>query len=166
MEITLKNLQKKIPIPGRKIRKVVKLALNKLEGKRGHVPFSNKLNNEKGPCPLFSHFNLSIVFVGPKRMRAINKAYLNHDYVTDVLTFNLGENTAEIIICPRVANSNAKSHQTSTENEIILYVIHGILHLSGYDDLDPKDILKMRQMENELLINSLPLVGRAREGGK
>ncbi len=44
---------------------------------------------------------LSIVFVGTKRMRAINKKYLNHDYVTDVLTFDLGEGQGEIIICPQ-----------------------------------------------------------------
>ena len=84
-------------------------------------------------------------------MRSINKKYLNHDHVTDVLTFGLGEGLAEIIICPQVAATNAKAHQTSTEKEIILYVIHGILHLAGFDDHSEKDILKMRRMEKELL---------------
>jgi len=94
---------------------------------------------------------LSIVFVGSKRMRAINKKYLAHDFVTDVLTFDLGEGGGEIIICPRVACSNAKVHRSSTEQEIILYVIHGILHLAGFDDHAPQDILQMRRMEKELL---------------
>jgi probable rRNA maturation factor len=94
---------------------------------------------------------LSIVFVGTKRMRAINKKYLKHDYVTDVLTFDFGKGQqAEIIICPRVAYTNAMAHQTSTENEIILYVIHGILHLAGFDDHSPQDMLQMRRMEREL----------------
>jgi rRNA maturation RNase YbeY len=84
-------------------------------------------------------------------MRSINKKYLGHDYVTDVLTFDLGVNAGEIIICPQAALSNAKRYQTSTENEIILYVIHGILHLAGYDDHRPKDTLKMRRMESRLL---------------
>jgi len=84
-------------------------------------------------------------------MRAINKKYLSHDYVTDVLTFDLGENAAEVIICPQVAFTNAKAHQTSTEREIILYVIHGILHLAGFDDHNPKDIQLMRKMEKKLL---------------
>jgi len=84
-------------------------------------------------------------------MRAINKKYLKHDYVTDVLTFDLGENIGEIILCPQVARANAKAHQTSTQNEIVLYVIHGILHLAGYDDHNPKDILQMRRMESKLL---------------
>jgi len=84
-------------------------------------------------------------------MRAINKKYLNHDYVTDVLTFDLGDNIGEIIICPRLAAAQAQAHQTSTENEIILYVIHGILHLAGYDDHSSKDKIQMRRMENELM---------------
>ena len=84
-------------------------------------------------------------------MRALNKEYLSHDYVTDVLTFELGEDQGEIIICPLVACTNARAHQNTTEKEIILYVIHGILHLAGYDDHSPKDILEMRRMEKELL---------------
>ena len=84
-------------------------------------------------------------------MRAINQKYLKHDYVTDVLTFDLGEGSGEIIICPSVACANAKAYQTSAEKEIILYVIHGILHLSGFDDHSPQDIIQMRKMEKKLL---------------
>ena len=84
-------------------------------------------------------------------MRAVNKKYLKHDYVTDVLTFDLGERSGEIIICPKIAYANAKEHRTSTEKEIILYVIHGILHLAGFDDYSSKGMLQMRRMENELL---------------
>ena len=86
-------------------------------------------------------------------MRAVNKKYLKHDYVTDVLTFDLGKRTGEIIICPQMACANAKAHQTTTEYEMILYVVHGILHLVGFDDHNPKDIIQMRRMENELLKN-------------
>ena len=84
-------------------------------------------------------------------MRTLNKRYLGHDYVTDVLTFDLGDNQAEIIICPAVASANAKTHQTSTDKELLLYAIHGILHLAGYDDHRPEDIVKMRRMEKKLL---------------
>jgi len=134
MEIVLKNLQKKVSIPQGRVLKAAKAALRKLR--------------IKGTQYLI----LSIVFVGPKRMRAINKKYLDHDYVTDVLTFDFGKSQqGEIIICPGVARAQAQAHQTSTENEIILYVIHGILHLAGFDDRKPKDTLQMRKMENELL---------------
>jgi len=130
MEIILKDLQKKTPIPKDKILKAAKAAFRKLGVKQS---------------------SLSIVFVGTRRMRSVNKKYLNHDHVTDVLTFDLGEGLGEIIICPQVASVNARVHQTSTENEIILYVVHGILHLAGYDDHSPKDILQMRKMEKKLL---------------
>ena len=130
MEIILKNLQKKIPIPQTKVLKAAKAAFRKLK---------------------VGQWVLSIVFVGTKRMRAVNKEYLKHDYVTDVLTFDLGNHIGEIIICPQVACTNAKAHHTSTQREIILYVIHGILHLAGYNDHSAKDILQMRRMEKELL---------------
>jgi probable rRNA maturation factor len=130
MKITLKNLQKKIPIPKVKILKAAKAAFRKLG---------------------FVHEGLSIVFVGTRRMRAVNKKYLKHDHVTDVLTFDLGENTGEIIICPRVAAAQARAHRTSTEKELVLYVVHGILHLAGFDDHRPQDILQMRRMEKKLL---------------
>jgi len=86
-------------------------------------------------------------------MRAVNKKYLGHDYVTDVITFDLGGGSGEIIICPQVAGVNAREYKNSTEHEIILYVIHGILHLAGYDDHSPQDIHQMRLMENKLLKN-------------
>jgi probable rRNA maturation factor len=94
---------------------------------------------------------LSIVFVGDRRMRAINKKFLGHDYVTDVLTFDLGEGQGEIIICPGKAGMNAKAHQSSTQKEIVLYAVHGILHLAGYEDKSPEGIRQMRAMEKELL---------------
>jgi probable rRNA maturation factor len=136
MEITLKNLQKKVLIPRARLLKAAKAAFRELE-KRGHFKASPFLG-------------LSIVFVGTRRMRAINKKYLGHDYVTDVLTFDLGGGSGEIIICPQIACVNARSHQTSTEKEIILYAVHGILHLAGFNDHDPKDMARMRSMEKEL----------------
>jgi probable rRNA maturation factor len=132
MQILLRNLQKKIPIPSGRILKALGES----------AIFFKKM----GGCPQ----NLSIVFAGPKRMRALNKKYLGHDYATDVLTFDLGNSQAEIIICPAVASAQAKAHQTSTEKELILYAIHGILHLAGFDDRTPKDRVKMRKMEKKL----------------
>jgi probable rRNA maturation factor len=84
-------------------------------------------------------------------MRAVNKKYLKHDYVTDVLTFDLGDNIGEVIICPQTAHANAKMYRTSTEKEIVLYVIHGLLHLAGFDDHNHRDMLRMRRMEEKLI---------------
>ena len=130
MDITLKNLQKKIPIPQALVNKAAGLALK---------------NWDK--C-----LHLSIVFVGTKRMRAVNKKFLNHDYVTDVITFDLGDGENEILICPAIAAANAKRHNTSIQKEIALYVIHGILHLAGFNDHSPREILAMRAMEKKLML--------------
>ena len=83
-------------------------------------------------------------------MRSLNKKFLGHDYVTDVITFNLN-NAAEIVICPMVAYQNARTYGQNITAELLLYVIHGLLHLAGYDDHSPKDINSMRRMEQKLL---------------
>ena len=79
-------------------------------------------------------------------MRALNREYLGHDHVTDVITFS-----EEIVICPAVAKRNAKRYGNSIEREILLYVVHGILHLCGYDDHKPADIKRMRQKEQQIM---------------
>ena len=95
-------------------------------------------------------------------MRAINQRYLQHSYTTDVLTFDYLSSVetrqclvstldAEIVIAPSVAHQNAVLYQTSTEHEIILYVIHGVLHLLGFDDHSPREIVKMRREEKRLM---------------
>lgn len=90
---------------------------------------------------------LSIVFVSPGRMRVINRQFLKHDYVTDVITFLHGE----IIICPEIAYRQARTYGQRYEDEICLYVIHGLLHLKGYDDHHQDDMKKMRQAEQRLM---------------
>jgi probable rRNA maturation factor len=97
---------------------------------------------------------LSFAFVGEQRMRSMNRTYLNHDYVTDILTFNLTEGDTlegEIVICPLVAAKNAGRYGHSVARELTLYLVHGILHLLGYDDHAPKDVARMRAKEEVIL---------------
>ncbi|MBI3602141.1 MAG: rRNA maturation RNase YbeY [Candidatus Omnitrophica bacterium] len=126
MDITVRNLQSKIFIPHSKIKKTVFTACQTLRLCKSEI---------------------SVCFVGTRRMRRFNKKYLGHDEATDVLTFDFGE----MMICPKVAAANAKRFKTSTEYELILYVIHGLLHLAGYDDRKPGDIKRMRAKEKKLL---------------
>ncbi|MBF0490494.1 MAG: rRNA maturation RNase YbeY [Candidatus Omnitrophica bacterium] len=135
MDITVTNLQSSIPVSVSKI----KLAAQKAVG---------ELNRRGRACS--ARTELSIVFVGTKRMRSLNKKYLGHDYVTDVITFDL-EGAAEIIICPQVAQQNAKHYKQSVSKELLLYVLHGLLHLAGYEDHRHQDIQQMRSMEQKLL---------------
>lgn len=94
------------------------------------------------------HENINIVCVGTRRMKSINKRFLNHDYVTDVITFEHGD----IVICLNVVSKNAKIYKQNFQQELRLYVVHGLLHLAGFKDKTDKDIKKMRQMENKILL--------------
>ena len=93
-----------------------------------------------------------------QRIRALNKQYLNRSYATDVLAFDLAEGKTstqevlgDVIISTDAARQNARRFQTPVKEELVLYVIHGILHLLGYDDHKPADVKKMRAKEKQLL---------------
>jgi len=79
---------------------------------------------------------LSFVIINDSRIRTINRKFLGHDYVTDVITFPLepGGVSAEIYINGRQAKRQAKEHHVSIRNEMIRLVVHGTLHAIGYDD--------------------------------
>ncbi len=81
-----------------------------------------------------------MVFVGAQEMRSLNRRYLQRDYATDVLSFSYGGMVmeglpflGEIVIAPEVAVVQAVRHRTPPERELRKLVVHGILHLLGYD---------------------------------
>jgi len=83
---------------------------------------------------------MSVVFVGPRAMRRLNRSYRNRDYATDVLSFAYDGDSVdgrmllgEIVIAPAVAAAQARRFHTNTETEIRRLLVHGILHLLGYD---------------------------------
>lgn len=85
---------------------------------------------------------LSIAFVGQKRMRRLNKMYRGKDKSTDVLAFSPGnrerfygeqKNAGEIIISVQDLKKNAKDFDVPFEQELLRIIVHGILHLAGYD---------------------------------
>ena len=151
--ISVVNLQKRIPL---KIQPILKAAQTILrhEGIRAG--------------------ELSIVFVTDSRIKSLNKKYLKENYQTDVLSFPNalvgnpdkamigpptgktfgGDNfevSGEIIISTDTALKNARIYHVTPHREILLYVVHGILHLLGYDDRRACDIQKMRRKEQTLM---------------
>ncbi len=98
---------------------------------------------------------MSINIVSAEEIHKVNKQFLNHDYSTDIITFNYSEenNTleTEIFISLDDAYSNAVKYKVSLDNELLRLVIHGCLHLLGYDDKDKNDKVKMKRMENKLV---------------
>ena len=102
---------------------------------------------------------LTFLFVTHQRLRALNRKFLNRNYATDVLAF-AGKGLyplvpkkqliGDIIISVDAAKENAKRFETSFEYEIVLYMIHGILHLLGFNDHNQRDIKRMRSEEKRL----------------
>ena len=102
--------------------------------------------------------DLEVVFLNDKAIRTINKRYRTSDRSTDVLSFRIdrrefGEDRflGEIFISSDRAFENSKVFKTKFEEELTLYVIHGILHLFGYDDQSAKERLEMSKRETGIL---------------
>lgn len=100
---------------------------------------------------------ISIAIVGDAQIHEINRQYLDHDYETDVITFDLGEDPGsrrfqgEIVCSAETALRIASELEVSPESELILYAIHGALHLAGFDDHDAQDREKMREAEKVMM---------------
>jgi probable rRNA maturation factor len=80
---------------------------------------------------------ISVAFLGPARMRKLNREWKGHDVPTDVLSFALpgpaGELVGDVYICPAVARASARTLGLSPREELIRLVVHGTLHVLGYD---------------------------------
>lgn len=102
----------------------------------------------------FNIISLPINIISANQIKQINKKYLNHDYSTDIITFNYSGNTAnldgEIFISAEDAYFNAKKFGVTFADEILRLIIHGILHLVGYDDKNHAEKQKMKQIEDKL----------------
>jgi len=91
------------------------------------------------------------VFCDDKFLLALNKKYLNHTTLTDIITFDYSDHKKLIgeiyISIPRV-KENAKKFDSGFENELHRVMVHGVLHLCGYKDKTKKDKEEMRKMES------------------
>ncbi len=98
------------------------------------------------------------VLVDSKRIHELNKQFLEHDYPTDVIVFSLNEPDepleGEIYVCTDVAEFQAKEYNVSFNNEILRLIIHGTLHLSGYND-NTDDEKKFMLSLGETYLNEL-----------
>ena len=98
--------------------------------------------------------NLNFLIVDDKRMIHFNKTYLNHNYPTDIITFNTSENkkiSGDIIISLERVEENAKEYKVELEEELWRVMAHGLLHLLGYNDKSKAEKEKMRKKENYYL---------------
>jgi probable rRNA maturation factor len=105
---------------------------------------------------------LSIVFVDNAAMRDLNARFRSEDAITDVLAFALDDESdpdearqlGEVIVSVEKAVDEATQRGGSIASEIALYVVHGLLHLLGYDDHDPGETCRMREAEARALADA------------
>jgi probable rRNA maturation factor len=98
---------------------------------------------------------VNFIFCTDRFLRKMNKEYLEHDYNTDIITFDISETkkkiAGDIFISIDRIKSNAKTFSTTFTDELHRVMIHGVLHLIGYDDSDSVLKAKMRGKEDECL---------------
>jgi len=106
--------------------------------------------------------SLSIVLTDNRHLRELTREYLGHDAVTDVISFPLedlewpggvanGGLNGEIVASAEQARQQAQAMNTDPQGELLLYLVHGLLHLLGYDDQTPQEAKRMHAREDALL---------------
>ena len=98
---------------------------------------------------------ISVLYISDEEIHTINREYLKHDFPTDVISFPMHENgnpvEGEIYISYETTLQNAERFGVSREQELLRVTIHGVLHLSGYDDADEASKSEMTERENHYL---------------
>lgn len=100
----------------------------------------------------FSLQSISFIFCSDEYLLKINQQYLNHDTYTDIITFDNSETPkkiySDIFISVERVTENATHYQTTFQQELLRILIHGVLHLMGYQDKTPNNKRKMTQKED------------------
>jgi rRNA maturation RNase YbeY len=98
--------------------------------------------------------SVSVVFIDSRRARALNRRFLGHDWVTDVLSFPLASPPAvegEVYVNLDRARAQAEQLGLAFGNEVLRLVVHGVLHLLGYDDSTPARWRRMEKRQEALV---------------
>ena len=135
-QISVRNLQRKIQVDVVDLeafaQKAVKLCLA--------LPRNAATELEQLPA-------VSVLIVSDRRIAALHRKFMNESGPTDVITFQHGE----IFIGADMARRNAKRFGNSLARELRLYIVHGLLHLHGFDDRDLQSARKMETMQRKVL---------------
>ena len=91
--------------------------------------------------------DMSVLITGDRQIRAINKRYLSHDFATDVVSFDTGD----LVVSVDFARAYARKIGITVREELARYLVHGTLHLLGYDDHEKKDHERMHARQEAIL---------------
>ncbi len=129
--VTVTNRQRRLKVNTRWLAEVARRALEFVEDANSQI---------------------SIVLVTDTTMAELNENYHATAGPTDILTFDYGEGQGELIISVEHAMSHARRFRTTLRHELALYIVHGILHLHGYNDVTPRERRRMRAAERRLMV--------------
>jgi probable rRNA maturation factor len=139
-KISVRNLQRRIAVD------VVDLE----EFARNAMQLVLELPREKAGA-LEKLPEISVLIVSDRRIAALHKKFMNESGPTDVITFQHGE----IFISGEMAERNAQQFGNPLENELRLYIVHGLLHLHGFDDRDLESAQKMEAVQRKILTKAM-----------
>jgi probable rRNA maturation factor len=104
-----------------------------------------------------SEGQISIAIVDDEQIVKVNEQFLNHDYVTDVISFDLsdadGQAQFELVVNGQMAQRQSQERGHEPTTELALYITHGLLHNLGFDDSDAAHAKQMHRMEDEILMS-------------
>jgi probable rRNA maturation factor len=134
--ITVRNAQRAIRVNVAALQESAAKALNLCLGLRSQQPTA-----------LGKLAEVHVLLVSDRRMAALHRQFLNQSGPTDVITFAHGE----IFISSETARRQAKQFGNSFRRELQLYVVHGLLHLHGFDDRSERDARRMKATQEKIL---------------
>jgi probable rRNA maturation factor len=135
-KITVRNLQRKVSVDAMDLEKFARQALEVCL----RVPRKKKTD-------LVQLREISVLIVSDSRMASLHRQFMNESGPTDVITFQHGE----IFISAETAHRNARRFGNALARELRLYVVHGLLHLHGFDDRDEGSARKMQIVQRRIL---------------
>lgn len=97
--------------------------------------------------PLKELTEIVVILVSDKRIAEIHRRFMNQGGPTDVITFQHGE----IFISPEMAKRQAREFRATLDHELRLYLVHGLLHLRGFDDKTPDGAAEMKRVQEKLV---------------
>lgn len=119
-------------------------------GKRAAAAWVRAAAEEEG----FGIGEVDVIFCSDRYLLEINRRYLQHDYYTDIITFDYCEErvlSGDLFISVDTVRSNAERYGVMFHVELLRVIIHGIMHLAGYKDKTEPDAARMRERENHYL---------------
>jgi probable rRNA maturation factor len=139
-EITVRNLQRKIPVN-----------VAELEKFAGNVVQHSLQLHQRQQTDLRKLSAIFIWLISDRRMALLHRKFLGQSGPTDVMTFQHGE----IFISVETARRHARAFGNSLLRELKLYIVHGLLHLHGFDDQTRAEARKMKKAEEKILRSAL-----------